>query len=233
MTVLEFSLPWVTLLLLGLFHGINPGMGWLFAVGLGLQEQRRSAVWGALLPLALGHILAIGGTILAAGIVGLVLPLHILKWIVAAALVGMGLYQLLRGYHPRYGGMQVGALELTIWSFLMAAAHGAGLMVLPFVFGSASAAESGAASHMQMTAGHAASSAHTDHVGVLAGLPQEPIVGLLAALVHTLGYLVVMGIVAVVVYEKFGLRLLRSAWINLDLIWAAALILTGLVTLLL
>lgn len=220
MSTLEFSLPWITLLMLGLFHGINPGMGWLFAVGLGLQEQRRSAVWAALLPLALGHTAAIGATILAAEVIGLLVPLHVFRYVVAAVLVGMGLYQLLRGYHPRYGGMQVGARELVIWSFLMATAHGAGLMVLPFVVRS---------SHAMA---HGPAVGHGEHAGMLASLPQEPMIGLAAAVVHTVGYLVVMGLVAVVVYEKVGLRLLRSAWVNLDLIWAAALILTGLVTVL-
>ena len=222
---------WGMLLALGIFHGINPGMGWLFAVGLGLQEQRRAAVWAALLPLALGHALAIGGTILVVGVVGLVIPLQTLKWIVAAVLVSAGVFQLIRGYHPRYGGMQVGARDLTIWSFLMASAHGAGLMILPFIFGPATS--SGAMTHDHHGATmHVEPAAHADHVALLASLPQEPLIGLLATLVHTLGYLLVMGLVAVVVYEKLGLRLLRSAWVNLDLIWAGALILTGLLTLL-
>lgn len=223
---------WLMLLLLGIFHGINPGMGWLFAVGLGLQEQRRAAVWAALLPLALGHALAIGGTILVVGAVGLVIPLHVLKWTVAIVLVSAGLYQLVRGFHPRYGGMQVGARDLTIWSFLMASAHGAGLMVLPFIFGPAPAASSGAMAHDPATMTNVEATSHGDHATLLASLPQEPLVGLLVTLVHTLGYLLVMGCIAVIVYEKLGLRLLRSAWVNLDLIWAAALILTGLLTLL-
>lgn len=97
----------VILLLLGIFHGINPGMGWLFAVGLGLQEQRRAAVWAALLPLALGHALAIGVTLLIVGIIGIVIPIEILKWVVVVVLVMFGTYKLYRNRHPRYGGMQV------------------------------------------------------------------------------------------------------------------------------
>lgn len=232
MFLLDVSFTWLMLLLLGIFHGINPGMGWLFAVGLGLQEQRRAAVWAALLPLALGHALAIGGTVLVVGAVGLVIPLDVLKWGVAAVLVSVGLYQLVRGYHPRYGGMQVGARDLTIWSFLMASAHGAGLMILPFIFGAAPAAASGAMAHDHAATTNVAAASHGHHATLLVSLPQEPLVGLLATLVHTLGYLLVMGLIAVVVYEKLGLRLLRSAWVNLDLIWAGALILTGLLTLL-
>lgn len=235
MTAIDLSFTWLMLLLLGIFHGINPGMGWLFAVGLGLQEQRRAAVWAALLPLALGHALAIGATILLVGLVGLAIPLHNLKWIVAAVLVGFGLYRLVRSGHPRYGGMQVGARDLTIWSFLMASAHGAGLMVLPFLFGTSAApgADSHAAhDHGAMAMAEPAS--HVDHAAAtLASLPGEPLVGLVVTAVHTLGYLLVMGLIAVVVYEKVGLRLLRAAWINLDLIWAGALILTGLLTLVL
>lgn len=232
MFLLDVSFPWLMLLLLGIFHGINPGMGWLFAVGLGLQEQRRAAVWAALLPLALGHALAIGVALLVAGAVGRVIPLHVLKWTVAIVLVGVGLYQLVRGTHPRYGGMQVGARDLTIWSFLMASAHGAGLMVLPFIFGSAPSATAGTTAHAHSALMHAEAPPHGSHASLLASLPQEPLIGFLAMGVHTLGYLLVMGLVAVVVYEKLGLHLLRSAWVNLDLIWAGALILTGVLTLL-
>jgi len=226
---------WLALLLLGAFHGINPGMGWLFAVALGLQEQRRAAVWGALLPLALGHALAIGGVMLLAAGAGLLIPLDHLKWAVAATLLGFGVYHLARNAHPRWGGMQVGARDLTIWSFLMASAHGAGLMVLPFVFNTIPSP--GAAQHDLPGGVHdhaslmtAREAGHGDHAALLASLPEEPFVGLLTMLVHTAGYLLVMGLVAVVVYEKLGLRLLRTAWLNLDLIWAAALIITAVLT---
>lgn len=232
------TLAWLSLLLLGAFHGINPGMGWLFAVALGLQEKRRAAVWRALLPLALGHALAIALAILLMALLGGLIPLRYVKWAVAAGLVALGLYHLARHRHPRYGGMQVGARDLTIWSFLMASAHGAGLMVLPFLFGTATAPNGSDAPSTAMAHDHAAMSdatptGHADHAtALLASLPGEPFVGLLATLVHTIGYLLVMGLVAVIVYEKLGLRLLRTAWLNLDLIWAGALILTGLLALL-
>lgn len=219
----ELFITFIALLLLGIFHGINPGMGWLFAVSLGLQERRRAAVWSALLPLALGHALAIGVTLLAAGIIGLVIPFEILKWLVAAILVTFGIYKLVRNRHPRYGGMQVNFRQLAIWSFLMASAHGAGLMVLPFLF-KGMGTDSTSASH-QMHSHNAG--VVIDHANVLSTLPTEPMVGLFVILVHTLGYLFIMGIVAVIVYEKLGLRLLRSAWFNIDLVWAAALILSG------
>ncbi|MDR8389641.1 hypothetical protein NC796_00740 [Aliifodinibius sp. S!AR15-10] len=222
----ELLFTFVILLVLGLFHGINPGMGWLFAVSLGLQEQRRAAVWSALLPLALGHALAIGVTLLLVGIIGLVIPFEILKWIVAAILITFGIYKLIRNRHPRYGGMQVNFRQLTIWSFLMASAHGAGLMVLPFLFSDMTTGSAMASSHMH---GHEAGVMvdHASHATVLSNLPTEPLIGILVILVHTIGYLLIMGIIAVIVYEKLGLRLLKSAWFNIDLIWAAALILSG------
>ncbi|MEJ2187232.1 MAG: hypothetical protein P8Z36_15075, partial [Gemmatimonadota bacterium] len=169
-------------------------------------------------PMALGHALAIAIVVLLAAAVGLVLPGRVLRWLVAGILLAFGLVHQTRHRHPRWGGMRIGARDLTIWSFLMASAHGAGLMVLPFVMGSTSGG-----GHAAHTAGHAM---HMAAAGVQAG----QVAGLLATLVHTAGYLMVTGIIAVVVYEKLGLRMLRSVWINLNAIWAAALIATAIVT---
>jgi hypothetical protein len=162
-----------------------------------------------------------------------------LKWAVAAILVGLGLYRLFRSRHPRYGGMRVTPRELALWSFLMASAHGAGLMVLPLVLGMAGGpGMSGSAhppSHGFPDAGTAVASAgHMDHGGhammLLSVLPDGQFAGISATAVHTVGYLVVMGLVAVLVYEKLGLRLLRRLWFNLDLVWAGTLILAGALT---
>jgi hypothetical protein len=205
---------WATLFLLGAYHGISPGMGWLFAVALGMQEKNSKAVVRSLAPITLGHALAIGVVIGLAGLLGIVLPLNYLKIAVAAGLVTLGIYRLVQNRHFRWVGMQVGFGELTLWSFLMASAHGAGFMVLPVVMG-LPASSAAAAHHMHM---------HS------AGL-QDPLTGLLATLVHTLGYLTLTALIALVVYHKFGLAVLRKAWFNLDLVWAAALIVTGLVAL--
>lgn len=229
---------WIGLFLLGAWHGFNPGMGWLFAVALGLQEQTGSAVRRALWPLALGHGLAIGTTVLLAMLVGFILPRGALKWVVAAVLAGLGVYRLFRSRHPRYGGMRVKPKELALWSFLMASAHGAGLMVLPLVLGMTarpSAAGSTASPHGIAHASTAvASVGPMDHGGhsmmLVSLLPDDQLAGLAATLAHTVGYLVVMGLVAVLVYEKLGLRLLRSLWFNLDLVWAGTLIFAGVVT---
>jgi hypothetical protein len=207
------SWPWVALFLLGAYHGINPGMGWLFAVALGMQEKNPRAVWRALVPISVGHAVAIGVVVAVAGLFQAVVPLRSLKMGVAITLFAFGCYHLLRHRHPRYGGMQVGFGDLAIWSFLMASAHGAGLMVLPILFGMES---------RDSIAGSAASMHHV-HLGAIGGSSTN----LSAVLVHTLGYLTVTGFVAWVVYEKLGLALLRKAWLNLDLIWAIALVATS------
>jgi hypothetical protein len=207
------SWPWAALFLLGAYHGINPGMGWLFAVALGMQEQSSSAVWRALGPISVGHALSVSLVVALAGLVQTILPLSTLKIAVAVTLFAFGFYHLLRHRHPRYGGMQVGFVDLTIWSFLMASAHGAGLMVLPVLFGM----------HRGDSSGGSTIPLHHFQLSAMGGSAT----GLSAVLVHTLGYLVVTGLVAWVVYEKLGLALLRKAWLNLDLIWAVALLVTG------
>jgi len=198
--------------LLGAWHGINPGMGWLFAVALGLQERKGTAVWRALPPLALGHGLAIAAVLLLAALVGLVVPPQYLKWLVVVVLLGFGTYRLVCHRHPRFGGMRVGARDLTIWSFLMASAHGAGLMVLPFVLALGSSTHA-----MGPHAGH--------HIGI-----GSPALALAATLLHSGAYLLVAALVAWAVYDRLGLRLLRQAWFNLDLAWAVALMGTGGIT---
>ncbi len=204
------SISWPALLALGAGHGINPAMGWLFAVALGLQRGSRRAVWGSLGPLALGHAAAIALTLAAAGLAGLVVPLGTLRWIIAALLIGLGLFRLVRSRHITYGGMVVNGRELATWSFLMASAHGAGLMVLPLVLGAANP------------------TAHARHLAQASlGLGSLEWSGVAAAAVHSAGYLLVTGAIAAVVYERVGLRFLRRAWLNLDLLWAVALVITG------
>ena len=203
------------MLLLGAYHGLNPGMGWLFAVALGMQEQKGSAVIRSLLPIAIGHALAIGSVVLTATLLGRTLPLAAIRYSVAAILVSLGVYCLVRHQHPRWVRMQVGFQDLTVWSFLMASAHGAGLMVVPVLLGSSTVeAQGGMTGHDHMSA------------------TSSPLAGMLATGVHTVAYLAVTGIIAWVVYRKLGLALLRKAWFNFDLLWAAALVVTGVVTLL-
>jgi hypothetical protein len=206
--------PWAALALLGAVHGLNPGMGWLFAVALGLQERDRRAVWGALLPMAAGHAAAIGAAVALAAVIGLALPPAAIRWAVAVTLLGFGLLRLVRHRHPRWSAMRVSRGDLALWSFLMASAHGAGLMALPLVL-TASAIAAHPAHH---------------HVAAAGVVPGTLDVGLAATLVHTVGYLAVTMLLAVAVYERLGLRVLRSAWVNLDLVWGVALIGTGILT---
>lgn len=237
--------PWVVLLLLGALHGLNPGMGWLFAVALGLQQEERRAVWRALLPLTAGHALAIVVAVALAMAAGLVIPPEVLRWVVIGALAFLGIRQLQRHRHPRLGGMRVGARDLVTWSFLVATAHGAGLMAVPFAaeagaLGAPPAAQAapGGAPVLASPAGSAARhNAHEAHglAGVRATAPHNlptstsaSLGAIMATLVHTLGYILVTGFLAIVVYERAGLRVLRRAWVNFDLIWAGSLLLTAL-----
>src|SRR4051812_43459395 len=198
-------------------------MGWLFAVALGLQERRSWAVIRAFGPIAAGHAASVSVVVLLLGAAQLWVDPAILRWIGGALLIGFGLFKLLRPLsHPRWVGMRVSPADLALWSFLMSSAHGAGLMLMPVLLG----LQADAASH----AGHAADAAHT--VG-LDGAGNLALLDLLAVAVHTLGMFLVMAVIALVVYEKVGLKILRTAWINLDRIWAGTLIVTGAVTLVL
>src|SRR5689334_17761875 len=96
------------MLLLGAYHGINPAMGWLFAVALGMQEKNRSAVVRSLIPIAIGHALAIGCVVFAAALISMALPLAAIRCAAAAVLVSLGIYGLLRHRHPRWVRMKVG-----------------------------------------------------------------------------------------------------------------------------
>jgi len=204
---------WAMLLALGAFHGINPGMGWLFAVALGMQERRRGAVLRALVPLGAGHALAVAGAVGAALAIGAVIPVDRLRWPMAAALVSLGVMRCFRHRHPRGAGMRVGMRGLTVWSFLMATAHGAGLMVVPVLVGMSVSSGGGHLHHMAGAAGMTAGAA------------------LVATGVHAMSYLAVTAFVAVLVFEKLGVGFLRRAWFNVDLLWAGALVVTGAVTL--
>ncbi len=174
-------------------------MGWLFAVSLALQEQRERALWRALPPIALGHMLALVAVAVPLLLLGSVLPLRAVAIVAAAALLAFGAWKLVRWYrHPRWVGMKVGGRDLVLWSFIMATGHGAGLMVAPAL--------------VALGDGHD-------------GVPARVTLSGIGA--HTAALLVVMAAVAWVVYRWAGLAILRTHWINFDLVWAAALLLTG------
>jgi hypothetical protein len=213
--------PWLALILLGAYHGLNPAMGWLFAVGLGLQEGRREAVIKAFWPIALGHAAAVTLVVAAVLAAQVVVPLDVLKYVGAGALILFGLHKLIRRKHPRWVGMRVGFRDLTAWSFLMASAHGAGLMLLPVLL-----KLSGTMQEMEHRAHE-----HWGHSVHLFLANPAALADFAAVAVHTLAMFAVMGAVALVIYEKLGLMILKRTWFNLDLLWAGALISAGVVTL--
>ncbi len=198
--------PWLAVVGFGAYHGLNPGMGWLFALSLGLQQRSQRAIWVSMVPIAAGHAasLVLVAMLILAGFQ--FIPAGLLQMATGVLLIAFGVYKVLRYYrHPRWVGMKVGLADLTWWSFLMATAHGAGLMIAPALI-SIAAMES-AHHHHQMPGGGP---------GVFLGI-----------LAHTLAMLAVMTAVAWLVYRHLGLAVLRQKWINFDLIWAVALLLVG------
>lgn len=198
----------------GAYHGLNPGMGWLFALSVGLQRQSERAIWLSLVPIAAGHAasLVLVAALVIAG--AQFLSSSMLELATAAILLGFGLYKIVNHYrHPRWVGMKVGMRDLAWWSFLMAIAHGAGLMIAPFLLGMAAPASA-----------HGDHAAHAGHgaAALSSGLEMS-----LSVALHTASMLAVMALVAWVVYKRLGLAILRQRWVNFDLIWAAALIVVG------
>jgi len=216
--------PLLAFAALGAYHGINPGMGWLFAVALGLQERSRRAVLLALPPIALGHAASIAAVVALLRMTQTIVPARTVHIAVAAVILAFGTVRLLRLWHPRWVGMRVGARDLTIWSFVMSSAHGAGLMLVPVLLACHPAGLSFAAQFPPAASAPAiATASHTSHFPLSSG----PGLLLAAVGVHTLSLLLVGGVIAIVVYEKMGVAFLRRAWVNLDLVWTLALIVSG------
>ena len=196
--------PWVALAGLGAFHGLNPAMGWLFAVALGLHRNDRRVVWLALLPIAVGHALSVAAVAFAIVALGVIVDGRGVTAAAGLILIAWALY------HWRYGsrhrvrvGLQTGLAGLGVWSFLMATGHGAGLMLWPVL--------------MPLCF----------PTGVAAGTVDPFVPALFGVGLHTLAMLAVTALIAVAVYEWIGLAVLRHAWINLDLIWSLALAAAG------
>jgi hypothetical protein len=208
--------PWVTLIALGAYHGLNPAMGWLFAVSRGMQERSRRAVVRSLLPIAIGHELAlvvVAAVVLLAAEVVDPGALHVAA---AAVLLAFGIFRFVRPRaHPRWTTMRVNGRELTLWSFLMSSAHGAGLIVAPVLIGIGSASASTDAEE-HVPAGADVASLAADGVGLV---------------LHVAAMVLVMGVVAVLVYDRLGVAVLRKAWLNTDQLWAAAFIVAAAITL--
>jgi hypothetical protein len=203
--------PWLALAGLGAYHGINPAMGWLFAVALGLQEGKRWAVIRALPAIAIGHEASIAAIAALLAVAQVFAAAELLRPLGAIGLVVFGIFKLFKPRsHPRWVGFRVGPRDLVVWSFLMSSAHGAGLMLVPVLLGLPVQPET------------------PDIPGISLGtLAQD----MAAVTVHTTSMLLVMGAVALLVYDRLGLNVLRKAWLNVDLFWSVAVIAAGLVTL--
>lgn len=216
---------WLSLFLLGAYHGVNPAMGWLFAVALGLQEKSGRAVYRSLLPLAIGHLISVCAVVALVRLFLFGVSLQTLRIAGAVALICFGLFRLFRSRHPRWVGMQVTARDLSVWSFLMASAHGAGLMLVPFVLSAPQSMHSEMLAHpmahqMMMSAASLSIGASPIQAWFVVGL-------------HTLGYLLATLALALLVYYKLGVAVLRRGWLNLDLLWSGALVAMGILTLIL
>ena len=199
---MEAAWPWLALVGLGTFHGVNPAMGWLFAVALGLHRGSDWALLGALPPIALGHALSIGLASAAVSVLGVVIDPHGVRIGAGMLLLTWALYHWFYGHRHRVRiGMTAGFFGLTTWSFLMATAHGAGLMVIPALIPLCQA----------------------EH-GASGGLLW---VSVAATALHTGTMLLVTALIAITVYRCFGLALLRRSWINFDLLWTVMLLATG------
>ena len=193
---------WLALAGLGFFHGINPTMGWLFAVALGLHRRSFRTVLLSLVPIALGHATAIALVLVAALALGLVLDHVIAGRAAAVLLIGWALWHLVRRHRQRLCvGMQTGIVGLAVWSCFVATAHGAGLMLIPVL--------------MPICLSGTPSQALT----VTGSIP----VGISALGVHTGAMVATIGLVSIAVYQWIGLAFLRSHWINFDLVWITAL----------
>jgi hypothetical protein len=200
--------PWLVLAGLGAFHGLNPAMGWLFAVALGLHRNSRGTVLVSLIPIAIGHTVSVAVVAVVVVLLGLIVDQHLLEVMAGTLLVAWATYHALYGHRHRVRvGMTTGLTGLGIWSFVMATAHGAGLMLVPVVI-PLCLSESPA---RELTAA--------------GSLP----IALAAVGTHMAAMLAVILIIAVLVYDWLGLSFLRRGWINFDLIWIAALILTGII----
>jgi hypothetical protein len=205
---------WAALIALGAFHGLNPAMGWLFAVARGMQERSRRVLLTSLPPIAAGHLASVAIVAAVVSATRSVVAANVVGIAGGAILVAFGLWRLLSERHFRWAGMRLSTIQLAGWSFLMSSAHGAGLMLLPVL-----ATTPVAGAH---DGHHLAASA--------AGTPVAALTGLGAAGIHSVAMFAVMAGCALLVYEFVGLSILRRAWFNVDRLWAGVLVAAGALT---
>jgi len=201
---------WGAVIISGLYHGVNPGMGWPLAVSAALMERRPTALIKAMGMLAGGHFLAMIGILLPFALLIVLVQWQVEIRVGAGLIViAMGVYLLINRSHPRFLA-RVHPARLVFWSFLAAMAHGAGLMLVPIYLGICAAGDT--------DAGHlAAQTLMGGGIGV----------AVLVATVHTLSMTIAGGFVATLIYVWLGLKFISKTWLNLDLAWAISLILVG------
>jgi hypothetical protein len=200
---------WLTVVALGLYHGLNPAMGWPLAVANGMTERRAAAVFATMLPLGGGHFLAVAVALAPFAWLGWYLEWHrIIRIGAGLAVLLFGVVKLIKRRHPRMLA-RIPPTRLAWWSFLMATAHGAGLMLVPFMLGLCVTPAPG-------------------HHAMMASLAQANMrTAMLVAVVHTLTAILAGIGMAWLVYRWLGLRFLRHAWLDLDAVWGASLVLAG------
>ena len=205
---------WLAVVASGLFHGVNPGMGWPLAVSAGLMEKSSRALVAALWPLTAGHLLAMLLVILP-----FALLVTLVEWqrqiqIGASLLViGFGIFRLLNRRHPR-ALARIRPAQLGLWSFAVAIAHGAGLMLVPIYLGLCQASD--------LDKGHQAAGALINfNLGM----------AVLTSVVHSASMIAAGGLSAWLVYRYLGLKFMQRSWFNLDTTWAVSLILVGAIAL--
>jgi hypothetical protein len=206
--------PWLALAAAGAFHGLNPAMGWLFAVDAGMQDRSRGALLRSLPFIAAGHALSIGMFVVAIGTLGILVAPHTLQLACAGVLVGFGMWKAFHWCREREcAGSRVGPRALVAWSFLMATSHGAGLMLVPVL--------------LHTPASFAYLKVPNQHVLALGWALPSVSTAVGGVAIHTAAMLSVAAILAVIVYQTVGVQVVGRAWRNLDLPWAASLVGAG------
>jgi hypothetical protein len=201
---------WLAVIVSGLYHGVNPGMGWPLAVSAGLMERSSRALAAALWPLSVGHLLAMLAMILPfALLVALVERQRQIQIGASLLVIGFGVFRLVNRRHPR-ALARIRPTQLGLWSFAVAIAHGAGLMLVPIYLGLCRAAD--------LDRSHAAA-------GVL--INANPGMAVLVSSVHSVAMIAAGGSLAWLVYRYFGVKFVSRSWFNLDATWALSLILVG------
>jgi hypothetical protein len=198
---------------LGAFHGLNPAMGWAFAVARGMQEGSRRVLFTSLPPIAAGHLASVAIVAAIVSATESVVAASVVGVVGGSVLVLFGVWRLLSERHFRWADVRLSPGQLAGWSFLMSSAHGAGLMLLPVL----------------------ALGAPMNHDGMRmgptpAGTPLAALSGLSAAGVHTVAMVAVMATCAFLVYEYVGLKVLRRPWFTVDKLWAAVMVGAGALT---